>query len=90
MLKTELIKETPVYNYEGCCSEFGQFIRLYADDLRHANVGDCWLCEDQDKYPNRTREWEVLTKLVYKDEHGVALLERVDNNDPTLIWVELH
>ena len=90
MLKTELIKETPVYYYEGCCPEFGQEIRLFAHDLKIANVGDQWECDDQDCYPNRTKEWIVSVKVIYKDEHGVVLLERVDNNDPTLIWVELH
>lgn len=89
-METNFIKESPVYYYVGCCPEFGQFIRLYADDLRHANVGDQWSCTDQDVFPNRTQEWEVVTKLVYKDEHGVALLERVDNEDPELIWIELH
>ena len=54
-MKTNLIKETPVYHYEGCCPEFGQSICLYADDLKCANIGDTWSCEAQDKYPNRTQ-----------------------------------
>ena len=39
-MKTNLIKETPVYHYEGCCPEFGQSICLYADDLKIASIGD--------------------------------------------------
>ena len=88
-MKTNLIKETPVYHYEGCCPEFGQSICLYADDLKIASIGDTWSCEDQDKYPNRSREWEVSVTVIYKDEYGVALLERNDN-EPELFWVELH
>ena len=88
-MKTNLIKETPVYHYEGCCPEFGQSICLYADDLKIASIGDTCSCEDQDKYPNRSREWEVSVTVIYKDEYGVALLERNDN-EPRLLWVELH
>ena len=88
-MKTNLIKETPVYHYEGCCPEFGQSICLYADDLKIANVGETWSCDDQDRYPNRTQVWTVSVRIVYKDEHGVALLERNDD-EPRLLWVELH
>ena len=88
-MKTNLIKETPVYHYEGCCPEFGQSICLYADDLKIASIGDTWSCEDQDKYPNRSREWEVSVTVIYKDERGIALLERIDD-EPQLLWVELH
>ena len=88
-MKTNLIKETPVYHYEGCCPEFGQSICLYADDLKIASIGDTWSCEDQDKYPNRSREWEVSVTVIYKDKYGVALLERNDD-EPELFWVELH
>ena len=88
-MKTNLIKETPVYHYEGCCPEFGQGICLYADDLKCANIGNTWSCEDQDKYPNRSREWEVSVTVIYKDERGIALLERIDD-EPELFWVELH
>ena len=88
-MKTNLIKETPVYHYEGCCPEFGQSICLYADDLKIASIGDTWSCEDQDKYPNRSREWEVSVTVIYKDERGIALLERIDD-EPELFWVELH
>lgn len=88
-MKTNLIKERPVYHYTGCCPEFGQEIRLYADDLKNANVGDGWMCTDQDRYPNRTEEWDVSVKVVYKDEYGIALLEKT-NNEPMIIWIELH
>ena len=88
-MKTNLIKETPVYHYEGCCPEFGQSICLYADDLKCANIGDTWSCEDQDKYSNRSNEWEVSVAVIYKDERGIALLERIDD-EPELFWVELH
>ena len=88
-MKTNLIKETPVYNYEGCCPEFGQEIRLFADDIKNASIGDSWSCDDQDCYPNRTQVWTVSVTVIYKDEYGVALIERIDN-EPQLMWVELH
>lgn len=88
-MKTGLVKERPLYCYVGCCPEFGQLIRLYADDLKRANVGDQWECTDQDKFPNRTKEWDVSVRVIYKDEYGVALLERNDD-EPIIIWVELH
>lgn len=88
-MKTNLIKETPVYHYEGCCPEYGQEIKLYVNDLKCANVGDEWNCSDQDRFPNRSREWEVSVTVIYKDEYGVALLERNDD-EPAIIWVELH
>ena len=88
-MKMDLFEEKPVYLYTGCCPEYGQKIRLYADDVRNANIGDEWSCSDQDRYPNRQYEWDVTVKVVYKDEYGVALLER-DRNYPKLIWIELH
>ena len=88
-MKMELVKEEPLYHYTGCCPEYGQEILLYADDIRNANIGDTWSCEDQDRFPNRQYEWDVTVKVVYKDEYGVALLER-DRNYPKLIWIELH
>ena len=88
-MKTNLIKETPVYHYEGCCPEFGQGIRLFADDIKNASIGDSWSCDDQDYYPNRTQVWTVSVTVIYKDEYGAALIERIDN-EPQLLWVELH
>lgn len=88
-MKMELIEERPVYNYVGCCPEYGQEIKLFADDIKNASIGDEWSCSDQDRFPNRQYEWEVTVKVIYKDEYGAALLERNDN-EPRLLWVELH
>ena len=88
-MKIELVKEEPLYHYIGCCPEYGQEILLFANDLKNASIGDEWSCSDQDVFPNRQYEWDVTVKVIYKDERGVALLERNDN-EPRLLWVELH
>lgn len=91
------IEEEPLFEYEGCCPEFGQSIRLYAADLIAAKVGDSWSCEDQDCYPNREHEWWVTVTVVYADEDGVLL--KVKNEEPAcygreprieLMWVTVY
>ena len=87
-MNATIIKEEPIFELMGCCPEFDQFIKLYRKDLENANVGDSWHCEDQDCYPNRTRDWIDSVTVVYKDENGVCL--RVDEDgDISICWIEL-
>ena len=90
-MNIEHITESPLYEYRGCCPEFGQEITLYAADLRAAEVGTSWRIEDQDRYPNREEVWDVKTTLVYKDEDGVLLKEHESREGTTtLFWIDLY
>ena len=66
--------EQPVYNFRGCCPDFGQKIVLYANDLRRAEDGHIWSCEDQDQYPNRQHNWTVEVQIVFKSDEGALLI----------------
>lgn len=98
-MNIEHIIEKPLFEYVGCCPEYGQYIGLYANDLRTAKVGDSWSCTDQDCYPNRQYEWQVTVTVVYKDADGVLL--KVHDDGPTyydydgepeirLVWITVH
>lgn len=65
----KVIYESPVYYYGGCCPEFGQEISIYADVLKEAEIGTEWSCEDQDRYPNRTKEWMVCVRKVFEADN---------------------
>lgn len=76
----------------------GDDLKIYAADLKAAEVGQKWETENQDRYPNRTCVWTESFTVVYKDENGVAVLYRCEeasgNNyyqpeETELIWVEL-
>lgn len=94
-MNIDYIAEEPLFEYEGCCPEYGQYIGLYANDLRAAKVGDSWSCTDQDCYPNRQHEWWVTVTVVYKDADGVLL--KVHDDGPAcccdgepeirLVWI---
>ena len=90
------IKEEPILRvskpYEG------DDLEIYASDLKNAEVGTVFETENQDTYPNRTAVWSESFTIVYKDEHGVAVLYRseealsLDFYNPEkveLLWVEL-
>ena len=84
------IEEEPIYGYYGCCPEFGQCIEIFANDLRNANVGAKWTCEDQDRYPNRERNWEVEVKLVFRDDKGCLLIRHgEDDRLEEMVWIDL-
>ena len=88
-METIITRETPVYSYQACMDD--EFIKIYADDLRNAKVGDHWSCEDQDRYPNRTAWWHVTATLTYKDQHGYLIITTFSNGDKTkATWIELH
>lgn len=92
-MKANVITEEPVFYYRGCCPQFGQEIALYSADLHNSNVGDKWVCEDQDQFPNRQHCWDVCVTVVYKDANGVALVTHSMeiNGDPdTITWIQLH
>ncbi|MGN1120641.1 MAG: hypothetical protein ACI4Q4_09805 [Oscillospiraceae bacterium] len=72
----------------------GDDLMIYAADLKAAEVGKSWETETQDQYPNRTETWVESFTVVYKDNHGVAVLHRREYcnepDDVMLVWVELH
>lgn len=91
-MNVETIHEEPLLSvvkpYEGGNLE------IYAADLKAAEVGTTWETENQDCFPNRTCTWCESFKVVYKDDHGVAILHRkeyCDGDDIVkLLWIELH
>lgn len=84
-MKTKIVKEQPLYSYYGCCADenwgYEQTIELYRNDLEKAEIGQEWVCDDQDRYPNRNQEWQVIAKVVYRDEKNIYLHCYCTNND---------
>lgn len=76
-MKTEIINEQPLYSYYGCCSGYDwgweQKIELFHKDLEKAEIGEKWVCEDQDRYPNSTNTWTVTAEVVYRNGNNVYL-----------------
>ena len=72
-METRIVKEKPLYEYIGCCPQFGQSIRLYKKDLEKAEIGTEWHCENQNRYPNRDDSWYVNVEVVYRTEKNVYL-----------------
>lgn len=90
-MNTKTICEAPIFHMQHPCDDCD--LLIYASDLKKAEVGTVFSAENQDRYPNRTCTWTESWTVVYKDEHGVAVLYRSDENDipeVELIWVELH
>lgn len=85
-MEVKINREQPVYEFEGCCPEYGQKIVIYANDIRKAEVGKRWSCEDQDQYPNRERCWDVEVELVYKNTEGALLI--TTDREPEVCWHE--
>ena len=89
-MKTNTIKESNVYESEGYLGT----IKLSSRQLRENGVGSEWGMYDANASSNADVRWKTVVKLVYKDEHGVALLERTEYEtgeepDSKLTWVEL-
>lgn len=87
-MNVTIIKEEPLFKFEGCCPEYGQIIELYGDDLYDCKVGDSWSCEDQDCYPNRNEVWGVIVTVIFRDEKGVLLRFEHDNIQTSLHYIE--
>ena len=69
----------------------GYEIKIYMDELIQARIGEKWSIEDQDRYPNRTRTFDVSVTKIYEDDDGVLIKEYYgddDVNPVTLIWIE--
>lgn len=96
-MKTKTIIEEPIFSIE---KPYGETFKLYASDLKAAEVGQKWVTENQDQYPNRRYTWDEIFQVVYKNDRGVAILYHVENTaggdyweeeeQVELIWVELH
>ena len=83
-----IIKEEPLFKFEGCHPEHGQIIELYGDDLYDCKVGDSWSCMDQGCHPDRNEAWGVLVTVIFKDEKGVLLRFEHDNMQTSLHYIE--
>lgn len=96
-MEANTIKEHPIFSVDKLYP--GDDLRIYAADLKAAEVGKEWRTEKQDRYPNATCTWYESYKVVYKDDNGVAVLYHYDeatgrdyyqNEHNELFWVELH
>ena len=96
-MNTRTITEQPLLGIEKPYE--GDDLKIYAADLKAAEVGTKWETENQDRYPNRTCVWVESFTVVYKDDNGVAVLYRCEEatggldyyhaEETELIWVEL-
>lgn len=95
-METRTITEQPLLCVEKPYE--GDDLKIYAADLKAAEVGTKWKTENQDRYPNSTCVWVESFTVVYKDGDGVAVLYRCEEacgldyyhaEETELIWVEL-
>ena len=95
-METRTITEQPLLWVEKPYE--GDDLKIYAADLKAAEVGTKWETENQDRYPNSTCVWAESFTVVYKDANGVAVLYRCEEacgldyyhaEETELIWVEL-
>ena len=98
-MKTEVIVEQPIFNLETSDWDGSGELKVYAADLKKAKVGDTFV-PYADTNCGRAVDTEMI-EVVYKSDNGVAVLYRhygttdspnpVDwEDEPKLIWVELH
>ena len=95
--EAEILEEKPVFSVYGLCAnmfddDYEFRLEIYPDDLRAANIGRKWYCLDQDRYPNRTKEWYITVTLVYINEtkHTYYLHVDEDGHSPDrLVIVKL-
>lgn len=91
-MNTNTIYEQPIFYMEhpSCGCDFA----IFASDLKSAEVGKVFEAENQDREVNRTKTWDESWTVVYKNEHGCAVLYRSTepdgDDDVWLTWVELH
>ena len=92
-METNTIYEQPIFYMEHPCGEDCDFV-IFASDLKNAEVGKAFEAENQDRAVNRTKTWTESWTVVYKNEHGCAVLYRSTEpdgyDDVHLTWVELH
>lgn len=89
-METKAIMEAPVVEITTAKSQ----LRLYHDDLADAKVGDTWTC-DASYFDGSQHDAEILLKVVFVDDTGLAILEQgfegeEENILPSLQWVSLH
>ena len=93
-MEAEVRYEQPIYSFEGTFTDPNTghgILRLYAADLREANVGTVWEVNDQDRYPNGQLYWTNTVKKVFEDENGVLLIEcDGETGKVRAIWCELN
>ena len=95
-MNTRTITEQPLLGIEKPYE--GDDLKIYAADLKAAEVGTKWETQNQDRYPNSTCVWCESFTVVYKDANGVAVLYRCEEacgldyyhpEQTELIWIEL-
>ena len=95
-MNTRTITEQPLLCVEKPYE--GDDLKIYAADLRAAEVGTKWETQNQDRYPNSTAVWNESFEVVYKNDNGVAVLYRCEEasgldyyhaEETELIWAEL-
>ena len=95
-MNTRTIAEQPMLGIEKPYE--GDDLKIYAADLKAAEVGTKWETQNQDRYPNSTCVWCESFTIIYKDENGVAVLYRCEEacgldyyhpEQTELIWIEL-
>lgn len=86
-MNVKVIKEGPLYRFEGYCDFEETGIELFASDLRNAEIGDMWTCWDSDE----GEKWKVTVKIVYKDDTGCSLI-RINDGVGAVesMWIEIH
>jgi hypothetical protein len=91
-METNTIYEQPIFYMEHPCE--GYDFAIFASDLKSAEVGNVFEAENQDRAVNREKTWTESWTVVYKNEHGCAVLYRSTEpdgyDDVHLTWVELH
>ena len=98
-METKVFVDNPMFGLQSSCSwsDKGDWIEVYAADLRRAEVGTIWSADFCDN--GRGNDCESA-EVVYKTAEGVAVLYRrwgtTDSddpkpweNDPELWWIEL-
>lgn len=98
-MNTRVLVEEPMFVLQSTCawSDKGDFIEVYAADLRRAAAGTKWSADSCDN--GRGNDCESA-EVVYKTADGVAVLYKrwgtTDSDDPTpwnnepeLWWIEL-
>ena len=96
-MKTSGIQEIPIFSVVKPYDD--DDMRIYASDLKAADVGKEWKTQNQACCSDHLCTWTETFKVVYKDDDGVAVLYRCDmvqgrdyyhDDHIELVWVDLH